>query len=285
MGHDAHTALRLDENTPLFAEYVEIMGGGDEITLEAVLGDIGPDDALLIIEYAAWQLEHRREVSLMRACALLGRSMQADFVPADPLSNPSGGRFGVAEGSSIVSSIVQLARAFSHAGGTVVATRDYHPVDHCSFAPVGPFPCHCVQGSEGAKFLPPIAAVLAEGLRQCGREKVLVAFKGMHEHIDSFGALPYFRGGDGRIKRLGTLAAGSKAPAGPMGCAAAPWTGSLVLKTSNMQDPATGAIDMDAPPDMLATREDGVERGMRSLQAPPPICPTPSLSPWTLPRR
>ena len=53
MAHDAHTALRLDENTPLFAEYVEIMGGGADIPLEAVLGDIGPDDALLIIEYAA----------------------------------------------------------------------------------------------------------------------------------------------------------------------------------------------------------------------------------------
>ena len=33
----------------------------------------------------------------------------------------------------------------------VVATRDWHPADHASFAPTGPWPVHCVQGTPGAE--------------------------------------------------------------------------------------------------------------------------------------
>jgi len=55
------------------------------------------------------------------------------------------------------------ASQFVQCGGHVVATRDYHPADHCSFMPAGPFPSHCVQGTPGSRFLPPIAAALAAG--------------------------------------------------------------------------------------------------------------------------
>ena len=50
---------------------------------------------------------------------------------------------------------------------------------------------------------------------------VLVAFKAMHEHADSFGALPYVDGGVNRICRCGSLdpVTGSKDPS-PMGCSA-----------------------------------------------------------------
>lgn len=37
-------------------------------------------------------------------------------------------------------------------GGTIIATRDYHPIDHVSFSTEGgPFPPHCIEGSEGAE--------------------------------------------------------------------------------------------------------------------------------------
>ena len=237
-------SLRLGDEAPLFREYVALCG--PSLRIEDDVAAIGEDDALIIID------------------------MQKDFIPFDPVDNPDGGRFGVAEGEAIIDSIVQLTNAFVRAGATVVATRDYHPCDHVSFVPAGPFPVHCVQGSEGSKFLPPIAEALAKGVRRLGTERVFVAFKGMHEHIDSFGALPYMRGGKGRIARSETLAEGARAPAGPTGCAAAPWTGSLVLKQSNLLPGGGGGVrapvDMDAPPDVLAVSEDGVERKRASLQ-------------------
>ena len=230
--------------TPLFAEYLELTG---DIPLASV-PPLGPDDALLIID------------------------MQADFVPMHPADNPDGGRFGVADGDMIVQPIVDLTRAFVRAGATVCASRDYHPCDHASFnTHGGPFPVHCVRGSEGSKFLPPIATALADGVRKLGNEKVYVCFKAMHEHIDSFGALPYANGGIGRITRSGTLTEDQCGPCetNPMGCAASPWTGSLVLKQSNLDhsinnNPA--AIDMDAPPDVLSVLNDGVDRKLKNLQ-------------------
>ncbi|MBK5207573.1 MAG: isochorismatase family protein, partial [Polaromonas sp.] len=45
--------------------------------------------------------------------------------------------------------------AFRNSGLPVVATRDWHPPDHCSFRQQGgPWPPHCVAGSEGAGFAP-----------------------------------------------------------------------------------------------------------------------------------
>lgn len=49
-----------------------------------------------------------------------------------------------------------------------------------------------------------------------------------HEHIDSFGAFPYLDGGEGRLSRKEQ---GLDAAIGAcMGCAKAPFTGSVVLK-------------------------------------------------------
>ena len=111
--------------------------------------------------------------------ALLVIDMQCDFVPHDRASNPSGGRFGVAEGDHVVAPITRLIDAAVAGGATVVATRDYHPHDHTSFASEGgPFPSHCVQGTDGARFLPPIAASLTTAMREAGNERVLIAFKG-----------------------------------------------------------------------------------------------------------
>ncbi len=46
-------------------------------------------------------------------------------------------------------------------------------------------------GTKGAELLPEIAAALEEAMRKQGPDRVCVAFKGVHEYVDSFGALPY----------------------------------------------------------------------------------------------
>ena len=74
--------------------------------------------------------------------------------------------------------IAELIAACTAAGGLVVATRDYHPATHCSFeGNGGSFPAHCVQGSEGSHFFPPVAAALAQA-RAARPDAVKVARRG-----------------------------------------------------------------------------------------------------------
>ncbi|MBV9336746.1 MAG: nicotinamidase [Solirubrobacterales bacterium] len=74
----------------------------------------------------------------MRALILV--DVQNDFCP--------GGALAVADGDSVVDPINRLARASPF----VIATRDWHPADHGSFADQGgPWPLHCVAGTRGAE--------------------------------------------------------------------------------------------------------------------------------------
>jgi len=71
--------------------------------------------------------------------ALIVVDLQPDFMPGGPLA--------VVEGDRIVAPIGRLAAHFS----TVVATQDWHPAGHVSFAERGgPWPPHCLAGSAGA---------------------------------------------------------------------------------------------------------------------------------------
>jgi nicotinamidase/pyrazinamidase len=87
--------------------------------------------------------------------ALLIVDFQNDFTP--------GGALPVAEGDRIARPINELLDSFD----LVVATRDWHPQDHGSFAgvevdtadwrgadPPSIWPVHCVQGTEGAELHP-----------------------------------------------------------------------------------------------------------------------------------
>ena len=115
--------------------------------------------------------------------ALLVVDLQRDFLP--------GGALAVDEGDSIVEPIARCARRFT----TVVATQDWHPRGHVSFAtahpgaapftvkalPQGPqelWPDHCVQGSAGASLHPslPDEAV------------TLILRKGTRPDVDSYSA-------------------------------------------------------------------------------------------------
>ena len=87
--------------------------------------------------------------------ALILVDLQNDFLPGGPLGVPEGDR------------VVPVANALQEQFELVVATQDWHPADHGSFAANHPerqpgevidlhgleqilWPTHCVQGSQGA---------------------------------------------------------------------------------------------------------------------------------------
>jgi nicotinamidase/pyrazinamidase len=79
------------------------------------------------------------------ARALLIIDFQNDFTP--------GGALAVAEGDTIAPKINALAASGDY--DLVIATRDWHPADHNSFAAQGgPWPVHCVAGTQGAQLHP-----------------------------------------------------------------------------------------------------------------------------------
>jgi nicotinamidase/pyrazinamidase len=96
-----------------------------------------------------------------RQSALLLVDPQNDFFP--------GGARGVPVGDSLIPVINTYIKHFSRQGWAILATRDWHPPNHCSFTEQGgPFPTHCVQGSRGAQFhselvMPPGMMVISKG--------------------------------------------------------------------------------------------------------------------------
>jgi hypothetical protein len=106
-----------EADVALFAEWLALTDGKDgKGTLEdittPVTTPITKNDALIVID------------------------MQRDFVPVS-LRNETGGRFGVPGGGVIVDPICQLIKSASEVGATIIASRDYHPHDHFSFAHAG----------------------------------------------------------------------------------------------------------------------------------------------------
>lgn len=84
--------------------------------------------------------------------------MQKDFMPEMLWTEEARtGALPVPDGLKIVPNIVK--EAFS-GYDKVIATRDFHPGNHSSFKELGgPWPMHCVAGSEGAQILPEIDMV------------------------------------------------------------------------------------------------------------------------------
>ena len=79
-----------------------------------------------------------------RADALIVVDVQRDFCP--------GGALAVPRGDEVVPVINRL---FVLTDWLTVATRDWHPADHCSFKTQGGiWPPHCVAGTNGAGFHP-----------------------------------------------------------------------------------------------------------------------------------
>jgi nicotinamidase/pyrazinamidase len=72
--------------------------------------------------------------------ALIVVDIQNDFCP--------GGALAVPDGDAVVEPVNRLARELPY----VLATRDWHPPHHSSFAERGgPWPVHCVRDTDGAQ--------------------------------------------------------------------------------------------------------------------------------------
>jgi nicotinamidase/pyrazinamidase len=104
--------------------------------------------------------------------ALLIIDAQNDFLP--------GGALAVPRGDEILGRVTELldSRRFD----LVVATRDWHPPDHDSFRDQGgPWPPHCVQGSEGAELSARIPREQVDFVVNAGYEPALEGYSGFEE--------------------------------------------------------------------------------------------------------
>jgi nicotinamidase/pyrazinamidase len=78
---------------------------------------------------------------------LLVVDVQNDFLP--------GGALGVPRGDEVVPVLNRYVASFRARGLPIVASRDWHPPNHCSFREQGgAWPAHCVVGTKGAEFHP-----------------------------------------------------------------------------------------------------------------------------------
>lgn len=79
--------------------------------------------------------------------ALIIVNVQNDFLPE--------GALGVPHGDEVIAVLNHYIDLFLTKGLPIIAARDWHPVNHCSFtAQGGPWPPHCIANSSGAEFAP-----------------------------------------------------------------------------------------------------------------------------------
>lgn len=133
--------------------------------------------------------------------ALLIVDLQKDFVP--------GGRLPVPRGDEIVAPINRAVNEFE----LVVATQDWHPSDHLSFAANHPgkkpfeqitldgidqilWPDHCVQGSDGATFASGFDERRVEAIFRKGTDPRIDSYSGFFDNgrRKSTGLGDYLRG-------------------------------------------------------------------------------------------
>lgn len=126
--------------------------------------------------------------------------VQNDFIP--------GGALAVPEGDEIVPLINKLQPKFD----LVIATQDWHPEGHASFASshLGKkqfesikldgldqvlWPDHCVQNSEGAEFHPDLDTARIEAIFRKGTNPKIDSYSGFYDnaHLKSTGLAGYLR--------------------------------------------------------------------------------------------
>ncbi len=125
--------------------------------------------------------------------ALLIVDVQNDFLP--------GGSLAVPDGDGIIPVLNEYIKCFRDRGLPVIATRDWHPPDHCSFqSQGGPWPPHCVRATTGADFpatlvLPSDVVVISKGCQKT--RDAYSGFEGtaLHEQLRELGVRRLFVGG------------------------------------------------------------------------------------------
>jgi nicotinamidase/pyrazinamidase len=101
--------------------------------------------------------------------ALIIVDVQNDFCPGGALAVPSGHE------------VIPVVNRLLQHQWLSVATMDWHPADHCSFAPHGgPWPPHCVQDSAGAQLHPELNAQQIEVVLTKGSHPDEEAYSGFH---------------------------------------------------------------------------------------------------------
>jgi nicotinamidase/pyrazinamidase len=99
--------------------------------------------------------------------ALIIVDVQNDFCP--------GGALAVPEGDQVVEPINRMAADTD----LVIATRDWHPRDHASFAAQGgPWPEHCVEGTPGAQLHPRLDRDHVDLVVDKGRDRATEGYSG-----------------------------------------------------------------------------------------------------------
>ncbi len=102
--------------------------------------------------------------------ALIVVDVQNDFC--------AGGALAVPDGDAVVDPINRLARDAKF----VVATRDWHPADHGSFAGQGGrWPVHCVQDTEGAQLHPGLDRERIDAIVDAGKLPELEGYSGFED--------------------------------------------------------------------------------------------------------
>jgi nicotinamidase/pyrazinamidase len=133
--------------------------------------------------------------------ALILVDIQNDFLP--------GGALGVPRGNEVVPVANRLQPGF----GLVVATQDWHPKDHGSFASTRPgrkpgeqaelgglpqvlWPDHCVQGTTGAAFAPGLDMNRVEAIVRKGTDPAIDSYSGFFDngHRKATGLGDYLKG-------------------------------------------------------------------------------------------
>ncbi len=101
--------------------------------------------------------------------ALIIVDFQNDFTP--------GGALGVDEGDEIAPRLNMHAHSGRY--DLVVATRDWHPSDHGSFAERGgPWPVHCVRDTPGAQLHPALDAQSVDVIVDKGQDPATEGYSG-----------------------------------------------------------------------------------------------------------
>jgi nicotinamidase/pyrazinamidase len=104
--------------------------------------------------------------------ALIIVDFQNDFTP--------GGALAVEEGDEIAARLNMHAHSGEY--DLVVATRDWHPPDHSSFAERGgPWPVHCVRDTPGAQLHPALDAQSIDVIVDAGVDQAMEGYSGFED--------------------------------------------------------------------------------------------------------
>ncbi|OAD46852.1 bifunctional nicotinamidase/pyrazinamidase [Polaribacter atrinae] len=131
---------------------------------------------------------------------LLIIDVQNDFMPDGALPVPNGDK------------IVSIINEIQHKFDLVIATQDWHPEDHISFASnhkgASPFdeieingisqtlwPNHCVQGTKGAELHPKLNTLQCETIFRKGTDKEIDSYSAFYDngHLKSTGLAGYLK--------------------------------------------------------------------------------------------